>query len=64
MSKPLTHHIAAASVLIAATALYLAGYAGAGVAFVAAAVLLDTVFWVRLVRARAGSRLRSQRAPS
>jgi hypothetical protein len=64
MSVRLTHHLGAAVILIVATALYLAGFVGAGVAFLAAAVLLDTVFWVRLVRARASSRLRSQRAPS
>jgi hypothetical protein len=63
MRERLTHHLATVALLLVANVFYAAGFAGAWAAL-AAAVLLDTWFWVRVTRVRGRSRLRSRSAVS
>ena len=52
------YHLISASMLIAAVLLETLGYAG-GVIFLGAGVACEIWFWMRVVRARASSRLTS-----
>ena len=46
------YHLISAAALIGSAFFYMVNLAGAGVAFLAAGVALEVVFWMRMVRAR------------
>jgi hypothetical protein len=48
----MTYHLVSAVTLIGAAGFYMAGFAGAGVAFLAFGIALEMAFWMRAVRAR------------
>ncbi len=47
------YRLVTAMLLITALALYIAGFSGGGVACLAAAIVLDVLFWIRTVRGSA-----------
>jgi hypothetical protein len=46
------YHLISIAIVSAAAFFYMAGFAGAGVAFLACGVALEIAFWMRMGRAR------------